>query len=417
LKEKIKKPIAEAWIEMVQQVESFVSKLCEQAVAADTDFLYALFSDLYTARRRYWLTNLDRNPVILMCLFLFGLFLFLPNYPQFAPGAGIPWSATGPWHAAMPIAFGAAYCAFKGWQLNPSKQFVPPRLSAFGVQTQLREIAKNLGQDLQEATVGGIAAGALLGTFILPGIGTVVGAGIGAFVGFFTGESLSSLQEKVDQQIMADLDLGLQQLDDRIGTWIKRQKTQYTQAATESFARNIQKVTKFLVAHRGEAKRLAVEARLLLPAPTDQKGESDRPQSVDSGLASPRPEGQEASKDIPGFFSLWRGPAVVLMVGLLMVMGSQYTKRESLPISPLSIQPPLSETVSLALVTVSVDKANIRSGPGSGFPVIGQTKRGDSFPIKSREGDWYQVSYGAQEVWIHKSTVREEVQAEMPLPR
>ncbi len=101
LKERVKNQIPKAWVEMVAQLEGHVSRLCEKAVTADTDFLYALFSDLYTARRRYWLSTLYQNPTILLFMMFFTGSLFVPSSPQLPYAPWLPqWCHL---YAARPI--------------------------------------------------------------------------------------------------------------------------------------------------------------------------------------------------------------------------------------------------------------------------------------------------------------------------
>ena len=50
-------------------------------------------------------------------------------------------------------------------------------------------------------TYGGAGAGAVIGTILLPGIGTVIGGALGGFFGSLFGPSLQELQQKVHTQI------------------------------------------------------------------------------------------------------------------------------------------------------------------------------------------------------------------------
>ena len=50
----VKERIKDLWVELVNDIESEVDRLCKRAKVADDEFLFSLFRNLYTARRRYW---------------------------------------------------------------------------------------------------------------------------------------------------------------------------------------------------------------------------------------------------------------------------------------------------------------------------------------------------------------------------
>ncbi len=46
---------------------------------------------------------------------------------------------------------------------------------------------------------------------------------------------------------------------------------------------------------------------------------------------------------------------------------------------------------------------NMRQGPGTGFPVVGLTQKGISYPAEAKRGDWIRVSLGnARTGWVHE---------------
>ena len=132
---------------------------------------------------------------------------------------------------------------------------MPPSLSLAGIQATLRAVENDMGIDRSTATVGGAGGGAIIGTFLAPGPGTLVGAAIGGLLGLFMGESLNTIKERVETQIMTGLDAGLQQLNRRVLAWIEQKRSETVEAAHEAFASNILKVGKLLT-HRGFAKQL-----------------------------------------------------------------------------------------------------------------------------------------------------------------
>ena len=65
--------------------------------------------------------------------------------------------------------------------------------------------------------------------------------------------------------------------------------------------------------------------------------------------------------------------------------------------TPTPTQPPAAE------LTVAGDLTNIRSGPGTDYPVIGTANTGDLFPVVSRSvtGDWWEICcVNGQNGWI-----------------
>jgi uncharacterized protein YgiM (DUF1202 family) len=50
--------------------------------------------------------------------------------------------------------------------------------------------------------------------------------------------------------------------------------------------------------------------------------------------------------------------------------------------------------------------ANVRSGPGTSYSVIGQIKRGTRYPIAGESGNWWMITYNSQTGYVSKSVVR-----------
>lgn len=62
----------------------------------------------------------------------------------------------------------------------------------------------------------------------------------------------------------------------------------------------------------------------------------------------------------------------------------------------------LSVSAALAQVAeVSVDRLNVRTGPGTGFAVRGTMPRGSQAKIIETQGDWLYIVTGAVEGWIY----------------
>ncbi|SHK43426.1 N-acetylmuramoyl-L-alanine amidase [Desulforamulus aeronauticus] len=52
------------------------------------------------------------------------------------------------------------------------------------------------------------------------------------------------------------------------------------------------------------------------------------------------------------------------------------------------------------VATVTADKLNLRSGPGTHTAAVGQVYKGNQLPVLSKSGDWYQVQSGGKSVWV-----------------
>jgi len=58
-------------------------------------------------------------------------------------------------------------------------------------------------------------------------------------------------------------------------------------------------------------------------------------------------------------------------------------------------------------VSVTVDNANIRSGPGTEFPVAMELFEGYPLKVLKKQGEWYQViDYENDTGWVHDSIVK-----------
>ena len=58
-------------------------------------------------------------------------------------------------------------------------------------------------------------------------------------------------------------------------------------------------------------------------------------------------------------------------------------------------------------LSVTVDNANIRSGPGANYPTAMELFLGYPLKVVKKEGEWYQVTDFENDTgWVHKSIVR-----------
>ena len=79
---------------------------------------------------------------------------------------------------------------------------------------------------------------------------------------------------------------------------------------------------------------------------------------------------------------------------------------------PAPTVPLPSATPESARVTANVN-ANVRSGPGTNYPVVGGLMTGESALVTGRNGDasWWQINLQGQSAWIANSVVTANAQA------
>ncbi len=70
--------------------------------------------------------------------------------------------------------------------------------------------------------------------------------------------------------------------------------------------------------------------------------------------------------------------------------------------------PTPSPTATSTSPTVSISRVmNVRAGPGTNYPVLGQASPGDQYPIsgKNPAGGWWQIIFGGQYAWVYSPLV------------
>jgi N-acetylmuramoyl-L-alanine amidase len=68
---------------------------------------------------------------------------------------------------------------------------------------------------------------------------------------------------------------------------------------------------------------------------------------------------------------------------------------EATPTQAISPTTPVEPTV-----TAGVDGANIRTGPGTEFELVGRLEPGATAPITGRYGDWLQIDFNGTVAWV-----------------
>jgi hypothetical protein len=103
--------------------------------------------------------------------------------------------------------------------------------------------------------LGGVAAGAVLGTLIVPGIGTAIGAFVGVFAGFFKG--LDSLK----QECIERLDACLDDVEQSVAAQIEGRHASFADALRSSLDEALDQAMQRLEASIG--RLMALERRVL----------------------------------------------------------------------------------------------------------------------------------------------------------
>ncbi|MYH63575.1 MAG: SH3 domain-containing protein [Caldilineaceae bacterium SB0675_bin_29] len=77
--------------------------------------------------------------------------------------------------------------------------------------------------------------------------------------------------------------------------------------------------------------------------------------------------------------------------------------------TPSPTPPPTpTPTATSASPTVSINRImNVRAGPGTNYPILGQASPGDQYPIsgKNPAGGWWQIIYRGQYAWVYSPLV------------
>lgn len=83
------------------------------------------------------------------------------------------------------------------------------------------------------------------------------------------------------------------------------------------------------------------------------------------------------------------------------------TAEPATPTAEPTAEPSPTPEPAAAAFTVTSSSLNVRSGPGTLFPVIGRLTNGQNFPItgKNNDGSWWQFDYNGQTGWVVGSNV------------
>ncbi|HWS29745.1 MAG TPA: glycosyl hydrolase family 18 protein [Clostridia bacterium] len=82
-----------------------------------------------------------------------------------------------------------------------------------------------------------------------------------------------------------------------------------------------------------------------------------------------------------------------------------YVSKNYMTVSAVSSgDSPAGDTSDVTGTVVNCNSAvNVRGGPGTGYQKLGTAKKGASYSVLNREGDWYKISYSKKTGYIHSS--------------
>ena len=90
-----------------------------------------------------------------------------------------------------------------------------------------------------------------------------------------------------------------------------------------------------------------------------------------------------------------RTPGARMVAPFVIVLAlTVFTLTPGLPVASAQTAQPQAIVVA--------DLLNIRSGPGTVYPVIGQAKAGQTYPVagKSADGEWLVINLGGKPGWV-----------------
>lgn len=260
LRTALKEDIPRHYTDMRTRLQAFLSEVDSNAKDVSSDFLFQLFGEMYVQRRRYWVSNLWRNPVVVIKIVGLVISLCLRIFAALSlfPSSTVNDALLSTWFLAFPLsivvgAVGVLLAQYLG--LNPKRQFVPPNFSLASISRIVGSAARSVESTPGEAAVGGAVTGAAIGTVALPGVGTIVGGLIGSLLGM-TGKSLEDQKSKISNQLIGELGSMFTQIDSIMNQWISRAKADIPEAAFDAFRENLDAIAAFLVVGKRELKLL-----------------------------------------------------------------------------------------------------------------------------------------------------------------
>ena len=234
--------IAKHLVDVKTRLEHHLKHI-ERTVKSDTsNFLFKLFRDMYRESRRYWLYNFWKEPAFVGQGIIIGSIEVLKAIPDFALAfPNLIKIVSIWWLPLVVIGVGMSILLFKYILLNPSREFVPPKLSIESISKLVEEESARIRPSDKEIAGNSALAFGVIGTLIMPGVGTAIGAALGAIGGWLWGKDFGQIKQESKTNLLNQLNHAFEEMDDCIADWIKKTKMDLYRASIESFKKNCKK--------------------------------------------------------------------------------------------------------------------------------------------------------------------------------
>ena len=223
--------------------------------------IFSLFEDMYADRRRYWLINLYRNPIIIsqfVAQIVLYCIRFIPNSASISVRLirilGTNNTISYFTYSRRDIAVSTILATFSG-------ATVSPRLSLSELHSIIGDVVSKIRSTHGELAVGGAIAGGGFGSMLIPEptimllfamLGSLFGLG---------GKSLQEIKDDVTRELITECSKGIDQIIDRVTRWVTCAKADLYEAAASSFYANCCKLDKLIVSEKSNTRSIAYTPR------------------------------------------------------------------------------------------------------------------------------------------------------------
>jgi DnaJ domain len=245
LKSVLEKQVKEYLVETSSQFESYIKTTVKLSQNKNI-YLFNLFKGIYQNRRKLWLLNLYRSPIVMVtsALQVIRPFLVLPevkkSYPEITNVASIWWLPY-----AM-LGFVITYLVIQYLLLGARNQFVPPKLSVIGIDQWVGYAKAKIVSTSGEMAQGGAVMGGLGALLLIPEPFTIMVAVLAGSLLGLGGKKLDEQKATAIHDLMNDFDTALKQTDRAMKAWADSTPDIIYEATVKSFSKNITRLSGYL---------------------------------------------------------------------------------------------------------------------------------------------------------------------------
>ncbi|MDJ0899710.1 MAG: dynamin family protein [Xenococcus sp. MO_188.B8] len=146
-----------------------------------------------------------------------------------------------------------------------------------------KSFIKQVNKEDNQRAGGGAVIGGIIGTFLLPGIGTAAGSAIGAFIGYGSGNDLETCRQGVKSRVGNDVDKYvdkyLSEVQSKINHFVQNATSDLDDAVEEHLSKYGAVVNKMLAEHNRKKEQLKID---ILEVNCDSKELSYRKQKLET---------------------------------------------------------------------------------------------------------------------------------------